>query len=59
MNAYNMLLVVVFNCIHVHVKVMITLIIFVTFIFTLILMKMVFCLAYDHANCLGIMLKGI
>ena len=51
MNAYNMLLVVVFNCIHVHVKVMITLIIFVTLIFTLILMKMDFCLAYDHANC--------
>ena len=51
MNVYNMLLVVVFNCIHVHVEVMITLIIFVTLIYTLILMKMVFCLAYDHANC--------
>ena len=50
MNVYNMLL-VVFNCIHVHVEVMITLIIFVTLIFTLILMKMDFCLAYDHANC--------
>ena len=49
MNVYNMLLLVVFNCIHVLVEVMITLIIFVTLIFTL--MNMVFCLAYDHANC--------
>ena len=35
MNVYNMLLLVVFNCIHVLVEVMITLIIFVTLIFSL------------------------